>query len=85
MQRPTLTFEEHSLKWRLVRLLSEGFFDTERKSPSQIRAALKRTGPDANTANIGRSMDDLVKVGVFTDEGSGYLAVPGLKVNVVEK
>jgi hypothetical protein len=78
--RPTLSFDEHTLKWRIVRLLSEGFFTTERKSPSQIRAALKRTGPDANTANIGRAMDEFVKAGVFVDEGTGYLAVPGIEV-----
>jgi hypothetical protein len=78
--RPTLSFDAHTLKWRIVRLLSEGFFAVERKSPSQIRAALKRTGPDANTANIGRAMDEFVKAGVFVDEGTGYLAVPGIEV-----
>lgn len=75
--RPVLSFEEHTMKWRLVRLAYEGFF-SERKSCGQIRTALKRTGPDANTANIGRAMDDLVKAGVFTDEGSGYLLVTGI-------
>lgn len=84
IRRPVLEFDEHSMKWRLTRLLAEGFFSTEPKSCSQIRTALKRVGPDANTANIGRTMDDLVKAGVFTDEGSGYRAVPGLKPVIKE-
>jgi hypothetical protein len=84
IQRPRLTFDPHTMKWRLVWLLHQQFFETEPKSCSQIRAALKRTGPDANTANIGRAMDELVKAGVFTDEGSGYRSVPGINVRTLE-
>jgi hypothetical protein len=84
IQRPRLQFEEHSLKWRIVRLLRDQLFKGEPLSCGQIRSALKRTGPDANTANIGRAMADLVRAGIFTDEGSGYRPVPGIPVRTIE-
>ena len=81
--RKTLTFDEYSGKGRIARLLKEGFFQ-EPKSPSQVRTALKRTGPDMNTANIGRALDDFTRDGFVTDEGSGYREVAGMLVNVIE-
>lgn len=82
--RKTITLDEFSLKGRIARLLSEGFF-REPKGPSAIRSALKRTGPDANTANIGRSMDDFTRDGFTTDEGNGYREVPGMEVNIIKQ
>lgn len=82
--RKTVTLDEFSLKGRIARLLKEGFFG-EPKTPSMIRTALKRTGPDCNTANIGRAMDDYTREGFTTDEGSGYRAVEGMKVNIIKE
>jgi hypothetical protein len=79
--RPVLEFDEHSTKGRILRLLRDGFFNGEPKTPSQIRGALQRTGPDSNTAVIGNAMADLVKARVFTNEGGGYKAVPGVPIN----
>ena len=84
IQRPRLEFEPHSLKWRIARLLREQVFKGEALSCGQIRTALKRTGPDANTANIGRAMGDMVKAGIFTNEGDGYRPVPGIPVRTIE-
>lgn len=84
VKRPVLDFDPDSLKGRIVKLMTHGFFIGENKSNNQIRTALKRIGPDANTANIGRSMDDFVKLGLFTDEGSGYRIVEGVAARVLE-
>lgn len=84
VKRPVLDFDPESLKGRIVKLMAQGFFAGENKSNNMIRTALKRIGPDANTANIGRSMDDFVKLGLFTDEGSGYRIVEGVAARVLE-
>lgn len=81
--RKTLTLDEFSLKGRIARLLKEGFF-AEPRGCGAVRSALKRTGPDANTANIGRALDEFTRDGFVTDEGSGYREVLGMKVNIVE-
>jgi hypothetical protein len=83
VSRKTLQLDEFSLKGRIARLLREGFF-SDARGCGAVRSALKRTGPDANTANIGRALDDLTRDGFVTDEGSGYREVPGMKVNLVE-
>lgn len=82
--RKTVQIDEFSLKGRIARLLKDGFFK-EPRGCSAIRTALKRTGPDCNTGNIGRSMDDFTKDGFTTDEGSGYREVEGMKVNVIKQ
>jgi hypothetical protein len=84
LTRKTLQMDEFSLKGRIARLLKDGFFSSPRGCGA-VRTALKRTGPDANTANIGRALDDFTRDGFVTDEGSGYQEVPGMKVNVVEQ
>jgi hypothetical protein len=83
VQRKTIQLDEYSLKGRIARLLREGFF-REPRACNAVRTALKRTGPDANTANIGRVLDDFTRDGFVTDEGAGYLEVPGMKVNILE-
>jgi len=83
--RPVLDFDPSSLKGRIIRLIAGGWFNGDRKTPSMIRGELKRHGPDANTANIGRSMDDFVNIGLFTDEGSGYQIVAGVQARVIDK
>lgn len=81
--RTIISPDEHSLKGRIAKLMKDGFFQLGPKGPSAVRAALKRTGPDANTANIGRALDDFTKEGFLTDEGSGYQEVSGMKVRIV--
>lgn len=81
--RKTIQLDEFSLKGRIAKLLQNGFF-AEARGNSAVRYALKRTGPDANTANIGRALDDFTRDGFVTDEGSGYREVAGMKVNIVE-
>lgn len=81
--RKTIQMDEFSLKGRIARLIKEGFF-REPRGCGAVRAALKRTGPDANTANIGRALDDFTRDGFVTDEGSGYREVAGMTINILE-
>ena len=83
VERKVITADENSLKGRLAKLLAAGYF-AQPKTPGTIRGELKRTGPDANPANIGRACDDYVALGFLTDESSGYVAVDGMKVNILE-
>lgn len=83
VERKTIQIDATSLKGRLAKLIAYGFFK-DGKTPGMIRGELKRTGPDANTANIGRACDDLVTMGFLTDESSGYVAVAGMRVNILE-
>jgi hypothetical protein len=84
IERVKVEIDSKSVKGRIVKLLAEGFYD-EGATNSSTRGALKRTGPDANNANIANILADLQKDGFLTLEGSGaYRAVPGMKVNIIE-
>jgi hypothetical protein len=73
-----------TLKGRIARLLADGFYD-DGQTNSATRTELKRLGPDANNANIGRTLADLQRDGFLTLEaGDRFKAVPGMKVNVIE-
>ena len=53
---------------------------------SATRSELKRTGPDVNQGNLWKILGGLVKDGFFTNEsGNLYRAVPGMKINILEK
>ncbi len=80
--RKTLTMEEDSLKGRMAILLKNGFFSSQR-GPSSVRTELRRTGADANTANISRALNEFKALGFLVGEDGGYVEVPGMKVNVV--
>lgn len=84
VSRKVITVEEHSMKGRIARLLKERFF-TSPRGCGAVRSALKKTGPDANTANIGRVLDDFKRDGFVIEEGGGYQEVPGMLVNVIEE
>ncbi len=78
--KKTLTFDEGSLKFRIAKLLAHGFY-SEPKTHGATRSEMKRTGPDVNSGNLSRAMDDFVRDGFLTDEGAvGYRAVPDMVV-----
>lgn len=84
VQRRVVEMDGTSLKGRVARLIHGGFFSDPR-TQSAARAELKRTGPDVNTGNLSRSFSEFVRDGFLTDEGaSGYQAVAGMKVNIVQ-
>lgn len=83
IQRRTIEVDGATLRGRITKLLAEGFFD-DGATNSGTRTALKRTGPDTNNANIGNVLNELLRWGFLTLEGDRFVAVKGMKVNIVE-
>jgi hypothetical protein len=84
VERKTVDIDGSSLKGRLARLISVGFFD-EGRTQSGARSELKRTGPDVNQGNLWKTLAALVTDGFLTlESGKEYRAVEGMKINVVE-
>lgn len=81
--RRTLQFDETSLKGRVARLIGEGFFG-ELRTQSATRSELKRTGPDCNSGNLSRALDDLRNAGFLVEESGSFRTAPGLKVSTKE-
>lgn len=85
VERKVLTIEGDSLKGRLARMIANGFFD-EGRTQGAARSELKRTGSDVNQGNLWKTLAALQSDGFVTKEGGDtYRAVPGMKVNVVER
>ncbi len=92
VERPELVVEtkrqtistngEGALGWT-ARLIAEGYFDTQRSVPETWKE-LKRRGYAGISARIYESTDSLHKKGFLTKESDGFLAVPGMKINIIE-
>lgn len=92
--RETVQVDGKSLRGRVARLLAKGFFD-EGVIQTHVRTELERHGAGVSDAkNLPRELDALVEMGFLTIEDGKdskgrprklYLAVPGMKVNVIEK
>ena len=74
-----------SLFGRIVLLISKSFLDEEAKTNTAICKELMRTGTSVNSANVGRELKKLIKLGFITAEADGYLAVKGMKIHVKTK
>jgi hypothetical protein len=69
---------------RLAQLIAEGFFDEPRAGNAAFQE-LKRRGFATAKPNVYREADKLAAKGFLTKEGDGYKAVPGMKVNIIER
>jgi hypothetical protein len=83
-ETPTINADGATLFGRIARLLAAGFAD-ESKTNGNFYKELKRTGPDANTANIGRELDKFVRLGFVTREADGYRVAQDMKKNIRQK
>jgi hypothetical protein len=79
IDRKAVQLDGSTLKGRIARLIAEGFF-AQARTASPVRKELARTGPDANTANIGRALDEFTAMGILTCESDGYRIAPAAKV-----
>lgn len=69
----------------LAAMVAEGFFNQSIR-PSEIIAELKRRGRSVAPPNVSRDLGRLCQLGFLTREiDGGYLAVPGMKVHIVEQ
>jgi hypothetical protein len=84
IERPVIEASGDTLFGRLAQLVAEGFFDEARAGNAAFQE-LKRRGFATAKPNVYREADKLAAKGFLTKEGDGYKAVPGMKVNVVER
>lgn len=93
LERPVIEVKGDTLRGRIARLLADGFFDRGASAPG-TQKELGRRGFDPGPANVYKELDALALLGFVTieqgrDERSRprkeYHAVPGMKVNVVER
>lgn len=72
-----------SLKGRVALLIQRDFFKSAKRH-NEVVKELERTGPQVNSGNTATALKDFVKLGFLTNEETGYLAVAGMKVNLVK-
>jgi hypothetical protein len=84
VERKTLTVDGTTLKGRVAKLLASGFF-RDKKRHTDVKNELQRTGPSVHGGNLSKEFDALVNLGFLTDEGDGYLAVPGAVARIEER
>lgn len=79
------TVEMNASTWlgRTAALLAEGFFDTPKKSSVVFKEGQRR-GATGVAPRADEACKKLLAMGFLTREEDGYLAVPGMKVNIVE-
>jgi len=73
-----------TLRGRVVRLISAGYFK-EARTVGSTRRELARTGPDpGGGGSLGQHLADLVRSGLLTREGEGFQQAPGIKITEKE-
>lgn len=67
----------------LAGMIAEGYFDSAVEAPAVVNE-LKRRGRSVHHTNVYRDLNRLAELGFLTRETSGYQAVGGMKINIVE-
>jgi hypothetical protein len=83
INRQTIETDGATLRGALAVLLSKKFFDTPQNGNAAFNE-LKRMGKAVAKPNVYRELDKLAELGFVTKEETGYQAVPGMKVQIVE-
>jgi hypothetical protein len=83
VKRRVIEMSDDNFRGRIARMLANGFYAAGATN-SATRTELKRTGKDMDNRSIGRALDELTESGFLTRRGSEYVAVEGMKVNIVE-
>jgi hypothetical protein len=88
VQRKVIHANAISINGAIANLIAKDFFKTQRSTTDVFRE-LVRIGIIAKNANktaavVARETANLAKMGFLTNEETGYQAVPGMKVNIVE-
>lgn len=84
VQRQVVEASGDTLRGRLALLIAEGYFDEGRTGNAAYQELQRRGFPTAKP-NVYREADKLAALGFLTKEESGYRAVPGMKVNIIER
>lgn len=83
VERKTVVMDETKPIGRVAKLIAEDFFSSP-ISPNAAHVELQRLGKGTSKPNVYKICDDLAAMGFLTKETSGYQAVEGMKVNIVE-
>lgn len=86
VERKTIQTDTSSLSGSIALLISEKFFDSSREFGDVRKDLIRRgfLGVKAPNLQISQALQGLVELGFLTKEETGYQAVPGMKVNIVE-
>lgn len=84
IERPVIDASADTAPGRVAMLIADGFLD-EPKIGYQLFTELKRLGFAVGKSTVYSAADSLAAKGFLTKEGDGYRAVPGMKVNIVER
>ena len=87
IQRPTIELDDSKLGGKIARLIADGFFDKPKDRAAVAAELIRRGGlkPKTNLKILSPFLAQLTEQGYLTAESEGYLAVPGIKVYIVEK
>lgn len=81
--REVVNLDGKTLRGKLAGLIATKYFDTPRNG-NMAFVELKRLGFPTAKPNVYRECDTLAEMGFLTKEEGGYLAVEGMKVNIVK-
>lgn len=81
--RETVQIDGKTWLGRVAQLVAEGWFDSPRKGQVVFEEA-KRRGATGVGPRAYEACDKLLGMGFLTKESDGYLAVKGMKVNIVK-
>jgi hypothetical protein len=82
VERAVVTADGSTWLGRTAQLIAEGYFDTPRKAGEVFREAQRR-GQSGVAPRADEACKKLHTMGFLTREPEGFLAVPGMKVNIV--
>ncbi len=83
LKKQTVTLDGKTLRGRLAQLLAENFFDSGANGNKAFNELQKR-GFSTAKPNVYRELDTLTEMGFLLKLETGYQAVAGMKVNLVE-
>jgi hypothetical protein len=84
VERPTIEADSGTLRGALALMISKKFFDSPQNGNTAFNE-LKRLGRSVAKPNVYRELDKLADLGFVTKEETGYQAVPGMKIYIVEQ
>jgi hypothetical protein len=86
VERKKIQADGKNLRGALGILISEKFFDNAREFADVRKDLIRRgfLGSKAPNLQISQALQGLVELGFLTKEDTGYQAVSGMKVNIVE-
>jgi hypothetical protein len=82
VERPVIEMDDRTLKGRIARLASEGFFKSPRPAGEVLREAQRRGWMTSNNRSnhVAIPLSELTELGLLTREDQGYQLAPGCRI-----